>query len=85
METEPPGKKDQYKQDRDENQKTRGFHTNEIKDCGVELVSVPGRRLSRLFGDLASIASRVVRGRSSGVAESEKYVIRAEISVVSLT
>ena len=60
METEPPGKKDQYEQDRDENQKTSGFHANEIRDCGVELVSVPGRRLSRLFGDLASIASRVL-------------------------
>jgi hypothetical protein len=26
METEPPGKKDQYEQDREENQKTSGFH-----------------------------------------------------------
>jgi hypothetical protein len=59
MQAEPPGKKGQYEQDREENQKASGFHTNEIKDCGVELVSVPGRRLSRLFGDLASIASEL--------------------------
>ena len=60
MKTEPPGKEDQYEQDRDQNQKTSAFHANEIMNCGVELVSVAGRRLSRLFGDLALTASGVV-------------------------
>ena len=31
MEAEPPGKKGQNEQDRDENQKASGFHTNEIR------------------------------------------------------
>ena len=53
METEPSRKKDQYQQDCDENQKANAFHANEIKDCGVELVSGAGRRFSRLFGDLS--------------------------------
>ena len=61
METEPPGKEYQHQQDGDEDQKTNAFHANEIKDCGVELVSVAGRRLSRLFGDLVPIASGVVK------------------------
>jgi hypothetical protein len=66
METEPPGKEGQYEQDRNENQKASGFHANEIRDCGVELVSVPGRRLSRLFGDLPSDRKQSCRmGRSS--------------------
>ena len=69
METEPPGKEYQHQQDRDEDQKTNAFHANEIKDCGVELVSVAGRRLSRLFGDLVRIASGVVR-RETGVVRS---------------
>ena len=60
MKTEPPGREDQYEQDRDQNQKTSAFHANEIMNCRVELVSVAGRRLSRLFGDLALTASGVV-------------------------
>lgn len=66
MKTEPPGREDQYEQDCDKNQNTSAFHANEIKDCGIELVSVAGRPLSRLFGDLAPTASGVV-GQGEGV------------------
>ena len=51
METEPAREERQDEQDRDQDQKTSAFHANEIMNCGIELVSVAGRRLSRLFGD----------------------------------